>query len=188
MVSGSFTKLTPFRFYSTRVRWILFLLFGASLASLAAPAAAQCRLCRPGEVLTGEEAPQIPVQLEVETSLDFDRLILTGPSGGMARLSADGGRTTSGSVAGLSARAMTGELLIRGEPGRSVRVTMPERIELFGPAGGTLVIRDLGSDLPLSPRLDDQGRLRVKFGGELFVSGDAEGDYRGDIAITVDYL
>jgi hypothetical protein len=65
---------------------------------------------------------------------------------------------------------------------------MPERIALFGPTGGSLTIQRLASDLPPSPRLDENGRLRVRFGGELHVAGDAEGDYRGDIAITVDYL
>jgi hypothetical protein len=30
--------------------------------------------------------------------------------------------------------------------------------------------------------------LRFRFGGELDVSGNVEGDYRGDIPITVDYL
>jgi hypothetical protein len=155
----------------------------------AAPAAAQCRLCSSeGGTLTSEEAAAVPVRLEVETSLDFDSLVLTGSAGGMARLGADGSRLTSGAVEALSPRAMSGELLIRGEPGRAVRVSMPQRIELVGSTGGSLTIQDLASDLPSSPRLDRDGRLRVRFGGELLVSGDAEGDYRGDIAITVEYL
>jgi hypothetical protein len=168
------------------MRWTVLALLSALL--LPAHAAAQCRLCAEGGTLTGEEAPAMPVQLELETTLDFDKLILTGPAGGVARLGPDGSRLTSGAIEALSARAMIGELLIRGEPGRSIRVTMPERIELFGPSGGSLSIQRLASDLPPSPRLDGNGRLRVRFGGELAVSGDAEGDYRGDIAITVDYL
>lgn len=169
------------------MRWTVPALLCA-LLMLPAPAAAQCRLCPDGEPLSGEAPPEVPVRLELETSLDFDKLILTGPTGGVARLAPDGSRLTSGAIEALSARAMIGELLIRGEPGRAVRVTMPERIELFGPSGGSLTIQRLGSDLPPSPRLDGSGRLRVRFGGELVVSGDAEGDYRGDIAITVDYL
>jgi hypothetical protein len=141
-----------------------------------------------GATLTAEQAPPTPVRLEVETSLDFDSLVLTGAAGGMARLGPDGSRLTSGAVEALSPRAMSGELLIRGEPGRAVRVSMPERIDLFGSTGGTLTIQSLASDLPSSPRLDRDGRLRVRFGGELIVAGDAEGDYRGDIAITVEYL
>lgn len=169
------------------MRWIVPALLCA-FVTLSAPAAAQCRLCAEGEVLTGEQLPSVPVRLDLETSLDFDKLVLTGSAGGLARLGPDGSRLTSGAIESLSARAMVGELLIRGEPGRAIRVTMPERIELFGPSGGSLSIQRIGSDLPPSPRLDDDGRLRVRFGGELAVSGDAEGDYRGDIAITVDYL
>jgi hypothetical protein len=124
----------------------------------------------------------------VQTSLDFDRVILTGPAGGTARLTPDGARQTSGALAALTGRAMSGEVVIRGEPGRQVRVDLPGRIDLFGFAGGKLTITRMISDLPSLPRLDGEGRLRVRFGGELFVSGDAEGEYRGDIPITVDYL
>jgi hypothetical protein len=83
---------------------------------------------------------------------------------------------------------MTGEVLIRGEPGRQVRVDLPTRIDLYGFAGGALAITRITSDLPIIPRLDSEGRLRVRFGGELFVGGDAEGEYRGDVPITADYL
>ena len=166
------------------------LLIGLSAlsADASASAAAPCLLCAPGGNLADPTAPALPVRLEVETSLDFDRLILTGPSGGVARLGPDGSRITEGEVDAISPRAMIGELMIRGEAGRFVRVSMPHRIELVGSGGGTLSIRRLGSDLPATPRLDDNGRLRVRFGGELVVSGEAEGDYRGDVAITVDYL
>lgn len=126
--------------------------------------------------------------LEVETSLDFDRVILTGPAGGTAILTPDGGRHTSGALTGLTGRAMTGEVVIRGEPGRQVRVELPSRIDLYGHAGGSLAVTRITSNLPILPRLDGEGRLRVRFGGELFVSGDAEGEYRGDVPIVVDYL
>jgi hypothetical protein len=88
----------------------------------------------------------------------------------------------------MTGRAMNGEVVIMGEPGRQVRVELPTRIDLFGFAGGALAITRITSDLPILPRLDGEGRLRVRFGGELFVRGDAEGEYRGDVPITVDYL
>lgn len=169
------------------MRWTLPALL-LLLCLSASPAAAQCRLCEGGASVTAAPPPAVPVRLEVETSLDFDKLVLIDPSGGSALLGPDGTRLTRGALEGLSARAMTGELTIRGEPHRGVRVNLPHRIELFGAGGGSLVIRDLQSDLPAAPRLDGEGRLRIRFGGELLVSGEAEGDYRGDIAITVDYL
>ena len=189
MVSGGFTKLTPFRTYRRTMRWlpaILLAFIGAPAAAFAEP---ECRLCSTAPTLTAEAAPAArAMALEVQTSLDFDRVILTGPAGGTARLGPDGSRATSGSLAALSGRAMIGEVLVRGEPGRLVRVELPQRIDLFGYSGGGLAITRITSDLPLSPKLDGEGRLRVRFGGELFVSGDAEGEYRGDVPITVDYL
>ena len=152
------------------------------------PALAQCRLCTGGESLAAPvDTPAASVQLEVETSLDFDQLVLTGPAGGVARLAPDGSRLTSGALESLSARAMIGEVVIRGEPGRSIRVDLPGRIDLYG-SSGRLSISRISSDLPLAPRLDGNGRLRIRFGGELAVTGDAEGNYRGDVPITVEYL
>ena len=56
-----------------------------------------------------------------------------------------------------------------------------------GGCSSSVSITGISSDLPLLPRLDGEGRLRIRFGGELFISGDAEGEYRGDVPITVDY-
>lgn len=159
----------------------------------AAPAAAEppaCRLCSTAEGLidSGRTKNARPMALEVQTSLDFDQVILTGPAGGTATLSPTGARQTSGSLSTLTGRAMIGEVVISGEPGREVRVELPARIDLFGNAGGTLAITRITSDLPAGAKLNDEGRLRVRFGGELFIRGDAEGEYRGDVPITVDYI
>ena len=43
------------------------------------------------------------------------------------------------------------------------------------------------SDLPALPRLDAAGNLSFRFGGRARISGDADGDYRGDLPITVEY-
>jgi hypothetical protein len=50
------------------------------------------------------------------------------------------------------------------------------------------VIEDLASDLPPNPRLDSTGSLQFRFGGRLEIGGDAEGEYRGGVPITVEYL
>ena len=188
MVIVLFTKLTPFRTYTGTMRCVALLLtFACALLAQGTAALAQCRLCGPQSDLTAPEANAKPMQLEVETSLDFDQVVLIGGGGGVARLAADGSRTTSGGLQPMSSRAMLGEIVIRGEPGRSIRVELPSRIDLFG-GSGTLSISRISSNLPVTPRLDNDGRLRVRFGGELAVAGDAEGSYRGDVAITVDYL
>ena len=163
-----------------------------AIALIAAPAfpqdaTAPCRLC--DSTTAGDSGkPATPVSLDVETSLDFDRLILAGSGEGTAELSPDGMRSVTGSITAISARAMVGEATIRGEPGRMVRISLPEQIELFGLAGGSIRLESISSDLPPMPRLDSEGRLSFRFGGVLRVSGDLDGEFRGDVPIDVEYF
>jgi hypothetical protein len=69
-----------------------------------------------------------------------------------------------------------------------VRVELPQRIVLTSTSGGQIVFEDVTSDLPALPRLDSAGRLSFHFGGRLTIRGDADGQYRGDLPITVEYL
>ena len=154
----------------------------------AMPAAAQCRLCATPSTSASVSPGEGPVSLEIETSLDFDRLILLGAGEGSATLLPNGTRTASGVIGDISGRAMVGRAVIHGKAGRIVRIDLPTRIELYSLSGGRIVIDDIISDLPASARLDSSGALNFRFGGRLRVSGDAEGDYRGDVPITVEYL
>ncbi|MBA2467088.1 MAG: DUF4402 domain-containing protein [Sphingomonas sp.] len=153
-----------------------------------APAAAQCRLCATPAADAQQRPDEGPVSLEIETSLDFDRLILVGVGEGSATLLPNGARSVSGVIGEISGRAMVGSAIIHGEAGRAVRIDLPRRIELHSLSGGRIVIEDIASDLPVVARLDSRGVLGFRFGGRLRVSGDAEGEYRGDVPITVEYL
>ena len=158
----------------------------------AAPASSQdagapCRLCD-GASGTGEDKPATPVSLDVETSLDFDRLILAGAGEGSADIGPDGSRAASGSISAIGARAIVGHVTIRGEPGRFVRVMLPERIDLTGLSGGTIRLDSIRSDLSATPRLGSDGTLSFRFGGILRVSGDIDGEFRGEVPIDVDYF
>lgn len=154
-----------------------------------APTVAQCRLCETPETQRDGELGSSSVKLEVQAALDFDRLVLLqSGSSATARLNPDGSHSTSGALATLSARAMVGSVVVRGEPGKSVQITLPREILLYGIKGGTIRLGAIASDIPANPRLDSQGVLRFRFGGELTIEGDIEGDYRGDIPLNVDYL
>ena len=83
---------------------------------------------------------------------------------------------------------MVAEVIIHGEPGRAIRVDLPKAIELYGLKGGSVRIDSLVSDLPDFPALDGTGELKVRIGGELRVSGEVDGDFRGDVPVMVDYL
>ena len=157
--------------------------------ALSGPAPAQCRLCNTPTTDLGQSSAAMPIRLEVQARLDFDQIVLLDSSvSGTARIAPDGSSSTSGSIGALSGRAMVGSVIVRGEPGRLVRIGFPDSVQLFGMTGSTIRVRALTSDLPSAARLDSQGLLRFRFGGELDVSGNVEGDYRGDIPITVDYL
>jgi hypothetical protein len=38
------------------------------------------------------------------------------------------------------------------------------------------------------PKLDSAGNLKFRFGGRIRLSGSSDGDFRGDLPITVEYL
>ena len=169
-----------------RILTLAIALFGAAMV-LPGAASAQCRLCS-DQVTSPTEEVATPVTLQVETSLDFDRLVLGGSGGGTAMLAPDGSRQTSGAVLTIGGRAMVGTVSVRGEPGRSVRVSLPTSITLYGPSGGEVRVDQIRSDLPALTRIGANGTLSFRFGGELHVSGAADGNFRGDFQVDVDYL
>ena len=170
---------------------VLLVMLALVAGPVAAPAGAtaQCRLCStPSSGPATDSVGATPIQLEVEASLNFDRLVLSGTDGGTASIAPDGSRSVSGAVTELSSRAMVGSAVIRGEAGRMVRISLPTRIDMYGLNGNRISIDDIESDLPASARLDPYGSLNFHFGGRLHIIGDADGDYRGDVPITVEYL
>jgi hypothetical protein len=156
--------------------------------ALASPAAAQCRLCSSPTTEAPSEGSSGDVQLQIETTLNFDRLILLGSGMGAATIRPDGSSGAEGSIANIGPRAMVGTVLVHGDPGRYVRVELPHRIELYSLSGGRITLDQVVTDLPAAPHLDPAGNLSFRFGGRLIVSGDADGQYRGDLPITVEYL
>jgi hypothetical protein len=170
----------------------LFSLALGGALGFAAPALSQdvtppCALCAPASEVA-EDKSATPVSLSVETKLDFGQIILASSGEGSAQLGPDGARNVTGSVTAISARAMLGEVVIRGEPGRSVRIDLPNHIELFGMNGGSIRLDSIRSDLPQMPRLDENGRLSFRFGGMVRLTGDVDGQFRGDVPIDVEYF
>jgi hypothetical protein len=159
----------------------------AAAAATLSPANAQCRLCATPTTSPVDSDGGQPIQIDIETSLNFDRLILAGNGNGAAVIRPDGSNAAEGAVAAVSPRAMVGSAVVHGEPGRAVRVELPRRIDLYSLGGGRISFDEVVSDLPTLPRLDSSGTLTFRFGGRVTVSGDADGEYRGDLPITVEY-
>jgi hypothetical protein len=151
-------------------------------------ASAQCRLCATPTTESALARPDGEISLQVEAALDFDRLVLLGTGEGTAQLRPDGSSQVSGVIGAISNRAMVGSATVRGEPGRAVRIDLPRQIELYSLSGGRVSLDEIVSDLPGLPKLDATGLLVFRFGGRIRISGDAEGDYRGDMPIAAEYL
>lgn len=159
----------------------------AVLAAWAAPASAHCLLCpAPVEAPRNERTPA-PLSVEVDAGLDFPR-VAAGPGGGSVVLAPGRPARVSGALSALGGLSMSGRVLVRGEPGRALRIDLPDRVTMRAPDGTVAELVGLTADLPPAPRLGPDGSLRFDFGGRLQVQAAVAGDYRGDIPITVDYL
>jgi Domain of unknown function (DUF4402) len=155
---------------------------------LSTGAGAQCRLCsQPTTNSAPVDSSSGDVQLQIETNLNFDRMILSGVGNGAATIRADGSNGVEGSVIQLGPRATVGTVLVHGDPNRTVRVQVPRRVQLFSLSGGQITLDDVTTDVPTVVRLDAAGNLSFRFGGRLILTGDSDGPYRGDLPITVEY-
>ena len=165
------------------------LVLAALAAGVAAssPARAQCRLCDTPTTALSSSPDADGIVLEIETSLDFDRVVLAGQGQGAAVIRPDGSNSAEGALSGVSPRAMVGTATVHGAADRGVRVELPSRIDLYSVSGSRITLDEIISDLPSLPRLDSAGNLTFRFGGRVRISGDADGDYRGDLPITVEY-
>ena len=164
------------------------LLLALGVAYAPSSAGAQCRLCSTPTTTRDDKVEGDDIRLELETSLNFDRLVLFGDGQGSATIRPDGSSAATGSVSSVGPRAMVGTVVVHGQAGRMLRVDLPRRIELFSLSGGRVTFDDVVSDLPSVPRLDSAGTLTFRFGGRITISGNDDGQYRGDMPITVDYL
>lgn len=165
----------------------LMLAAGAAAAAAAWPAEAQCRLCDKPTTARGDSSSSGDVELEIQSGINFDKLVLVGDGLGQAVIRPDGSSTAAGIVANVSPRAMVGTAVVHGEPGRTIRVELPPRIELYSLTGARITFDDVASDLPTVPRLDATGMLSFRFGGRVTITGEADGQFRGELPITVEY-
>ena len=148
-----------------------------------------CRLCKRADTSAQAEiAREIPLSLEISTKLDFSRAALSGSGGGAIDLDPQSGsRRVDGGMVDLGGSALAGTAIVRGEPGRAVRIDMPATARMTSSNGGVAEITGLRTTLSANPRLDQTGRLEFSFGGKLLVRGNTSGTFRARIPITAQY-
>jgi hypothetical protein len=160
----------------------------AAIALLfAAPAVADdepCELC-----LSPRVHAERPLQIEVESGLQFSRLALRGRLDGTAEIHAQSGekRVDAGMI-DLGGTAYRGVARITGQPLRPVRIEMPHRVQLRSPDGAQAELSGFVTNLPSVAMLDENGVLEFAFGARVSTQGARGGNFRGRISIRVDYF
>jgi hypothetical protein len=139
-------------------------------------------------IVDQNEAARVPLRVEIRTQLDFSRAATAGSGGGQISIDPQSGsRSVGGDVVDLGGSALAGSALVTGQPGRHVRIDMPLSIRMTGSSGGSIEITNLRTNLGPDPKLDHFGRLEFSFGGDLRISGNVAGTFRGRIPITAEY-
>lgn len=148
-----------------------------------------CRLCTPRDPqVNASSIREIPVTIDIITKLDFSRAALSGASGGAIDLDPQSGsRQVNGGLVDLGGAALAGSAIVRGEPGRPVRIELPSSARMTSSTGGIIEIAGLRTSLTGNPRLDSSGKLQFSFGGRLMVRGATSGTFRARIPITAQY-
>ncbi len=168
------------------------LLLAVTTASVvgSSPAAAQCLLCSaPADSggASNHADDSTPLQVEVTADLDFSRVI-AGSAGGSVSIDAASGRSSSsGNVAALSGLSFSGHVLVTGAPGRSIRIELPDSVDLVSSQGGHARVEGIVASVPTIAQLGPDGRLEFGFGGRLQLDGASDGDFRGRVQVTVSY-
>ena len=147
-------------------------------------AAAQCRLCS-ADAGRPAIAEARPLTIDIEAALDLGRAAVRSGGGSIALDERSGARRVTG-LTDLGGFAIEGSVRLTGEPFRQVRVSLPSSVRLVAPDGGSAEATGLRTDLPPAPALDGTGTLVFSFGGQLTVTGDASGEFRGRIPIVAD--
>jgi hypothetical protein len=170
----------------TRLR----LLAGAAIALLSVtPAAADdgaCEGCLERIFASGDERP---LHIEVESGLRFSRMALRGRADGGAEIDPQTGekRVDAGMI-DLGGLSYQGRARVTGQPLRPVRIELPRRVQLRSPDGAEAELTDFVTDLPPVAMLDENGHLEFAFGARISSQGARGGNFRGRIAIRVDYF
>ncbi len=146
-------------------------------------------LCLPLLAAAGDGVrSEVPISIDITTQLDFSRAAITGKSGGTIILDAQSGtKRMDGGLVDLGGFGLAGTAIVKGEPGRSVRIDMPSNIKMTSTSGGQIDITGLRTNLSAAPRLDAFGQLTFAFGGNVEVKGNISGTFRGRIPITAEY-
>jgi hypothetical protein len=174
----------------TRAGLVLAVAFALVSVAPAAAVDPACETCasdpQPAEIFERQDRP---LNIEVESGLQFGRMALRGYGDGKARIDpATGESRVESNMIDLGGATFQGRARVTGEPLRPVRIELPATVLLRSADGGEARLSDFVTDLPPVAMLDENGLLEFAFGARLTSQGARGGDFRGRIRIRVDYF
>ena len=130
-----------------------------------------------------------PLAIEVESGLQFSRLALVGEADAAAEIDPQtGAKRVGAGMIDLGGLSYQGRARVTGTPLRPVRIELPNSVQLRSPDGAKAELTSFVTDLPPVAMLDENGTLEFAFGARLSSQGARSGNFRGRIAIRVDYF
>ena len=142
------------------------------------------------QTVNGSASQRKELTVRQLSPISFGAFASTGNGSGSITISPLGMRTISGNVAMLNGNEpQAAEFEILGQPDQEITLFLPERVTLSKISGGSSMT---SSGLTVSPsqpvKLDAAGRVRIKVGGTLRVSGFTQaGPYNGYFDINAQY-
>jgi hypothetical protein len=162
------------------------LAFAVSLLGLPAAAGAQaCQLCAAQPA--AQAKPARPLNIDIDTALDFSLAAHTDVGAGSIELDARTGERRFMGLIGVGGPALRGVVRITGEPFRRVRIELPATIRLNSTMGAKADVTGIRTTLGPDPMIGADGTLTFHFGGRLSVIDDAAGEFHGRVKISADY-
>ena len=158
----------------------------AALACAASPAASDPLPPASAFAVPGASETR-PLRIELENGIQFSRLALLSVADGEAEIDAQSGAKRVSRMVDLGGLAWQGRARITGEPLRPVHISLPSRVVLRSLDGSEATLSEFVTNLPAVAMLDQSGTLDFAFGAKLATQGAKGGDFRGRIAIDVEY-
>lgn len=138
---------------------------------------------------TGLENRNYPLQIEIESGIDFSRSALRSKQDGDALIDAQTGEKIVGpNMIDLGGFPFQGKARVTGKPLQPVRIELPSRVVLRSSRGAKAELTEFSTDIDGVAMLDINGELVFRFGARISTIEAAGGNFRGRIPIRVEYF
>jgi hypothetical protein len=133
-----------------------------------------------------DKAPDPPLMVRQVEALAFGRVTVRKEMGFVTIDPKTGAKRVRG-AGDLGGQHAVAEFMVRGEPGRRFRITLPEVVPVRGRAMRRARLQDFRSEPAEAGRLGADGKAVLRVGATLRLPADAHGKFDQPFDIFVDY-